>query len=65
LRIPDYDDEEEEEEDEQIREEEMTVRKGCEEKENVRMRCLREGVSISHPLEKPHAYSHEGETVRM
>ena len=36
-----------------------------EEKERARVLGVREGVSISIPLGQPHAYSHEGETVRM
>ena len=31
----------------------------------TRVRCLREGVSISITFDQTHAYSHERETVRM
>ena len=76
-RIPDEDDdfneanhhqiqkeeEEGEEDEDEEDEEEITVRKGSEEKERARVRCLREGVSISILLGQTHAYSHERETV--
>ena len=50
----------------QMREEESTsIAKRSDEKERARVRCLREGVSISIQIGRTHAYAHERETVRM